>query len=144
MAAPGTYAMPSYGGLVPATGGTSYVKKYALTNGYVNYLAAKAEYDAQSDMVLQLKDDVAAAVAAVTAATNLASASVAGGSAKALNESTTLRTTATTGLKAVMDAKIKEYKDFYMATATNVYGVAGAGTAYKATQDAGAGGKTAA
>jgi hypothetical protein len=137
---PGTYAMPSYGSSVPATGGANYVKKYALTNGYVNYVAAKAEYDAQSNMVLQLKADVTAAEAVWTAASNAASASVALGTAKVLNDATTLRTTATTGLKAVMDAQVKAYKDFYMATSAGVYGAAAAGTAYKATQAAGAGG----
>lgn len=126
MAAPETYAMPFYGaGAVPTAGGANYVKWYALTNGYTKYKAAKEEYDAQSNIVLQAKDDVVAATAVWTAASNAASASVANGSAKVLADATALRTTASTGLKAKMDAAVKSYKDYYMATSVGVYGTAG-------------------
>jgi len=126
MAAPATYAMPHYGAAaIPDAGGANYVKKYAVTNGYVKYKAAKDEYDAQSNIVLQTKDDVVASGLVWTAASNAASASLAAGSAKVLNDATALRTTATSGLKAKMDAAIKSYKDYYMATSAGVYGTAG-------------------
>lgn len=84
MNAPTSYAMPSYG-TVAATGGADYLKWYALTNGYDMYKAAKLEYAAQSDIVLQVKDDVANSGLVYDAAATAASSGTVGGTAKDLN-----------------------------------------------------------